>query len=149
MKIKKNIRKIIIGEQPLSSILYYIQGNLRYKIYYSKYSNFFLRKHILEQINYRIHIMNTECYDKGECIKCGCQTTHLQMSNKTCEGLEYPPIVSKRLWNNFKNKRHIIKQNGIIWMLTKDGSLLTIAEKHRDFDIFNRNNKSKTFKFKN
>lgn len=46
--------------------------------------------------------MNSECYTQGSCVKCGCQTTHLQMANKKCDGDCYPPMMNKVLWENFK-----------------------------------------------
>lgn len=85
----------------IKNIVAYIQGNIRYRLYYSKYKPL-IRTHILEQIYLRIKSMNKECYDNGSCIKCGCKTTQLQMADKPCEGACYPPMVSKDKWNYMK-----------------------------------------------
>ena len=84
----------------LKNIFHYVIGNLRYKIYYSNNRNL-IRQHILEQIEFRIKVMNQECYNKGYCIKCGCHTTALQMCSKSCEGNCYPKMMGKKLWNRF------------------------------------------------
>ena len=81
---------------------YYVQGHIRYKLYY-QYS-FLMRKHIKEQIAMRINMMNKECYSRGTCVKCGCKTTHLQMANKICEGDCYPRFFSKAEWKKLKCK---------------------------------------------
>lgn len=54
--------------------------------------------------------MNILCYERGECIECGCQTTALQMANKTCEGNCYPPMMSKKVWENLPNSFKQIKR---------------------------------------
>lgn len=76
----------------------YIQGNLRYKLYYSNTWGWLMRKHIREQIDWRIHIMDRECYKTGSCKLCGCHTTQLQMANKRCDKPCYPTIMSKGTW---------------------------------------------------
>lgn len=95
--------KITIKELTFKNIFYYIQGNIRYKLYYSDLFKWLIRKHIKEQIEYRIKVMNRECYYNGSCIKCGCQTTHLQMCNKACEGSCYPEMFDKVEWMIVKN----------------------------------------------
>ena len=61
-----------------------------------------MRNHIREQIEYRINSMNRQCFEQGSCIKCGCQTTHLQMADKACAGDCYPEMFKKHLWKHFK-----------------------------------------------
>lgn len=85
----------------LSNIIAYIQGKFRYKLYYSCY-NFLIPKHIKEQIDYRIKVMDRECYMKGACKICGCETTALQMANKACPKPCYPKMVNKKKWNRQK-----------------------------------------------
>ena len=107
----------------LKDVWYYIQGNVRYKLwYYNKtryertwYSSVFLIPlhkliplHIKEQIRTRINSMNPECYKSGSCIECGCMTTQLQMANKACEGNCYPAMQNKKNWNLLKNNKIII-----------------------------------------
>ena len=83
------------------NVIAYIQGNIRYELFYSEYKSL-IRSHIIEQIEARIKSMNQECYDSGSCIKCGCRTTHLQMANKPCDGACYPPMVNRDKWNYMK-----------------------------------------------
>jgi len=88
----------------LKNILAYLQGNARYALYYNPHLTVLLRRHILEQIDYRITAMDSECYNNGSCKLCGCQTTQLQMSNKECRGKCYPKMMNKKEWNKFKNR---------------------------------------------
>ena len=81
----------------LENIIAYIQGNLRYKLFYSNFA-FLIRPHIREQIEVRINSMDPICYGNGECKMCGCQTTHLQMANKACDKPCYPEMMSRRNW---------------------------------------------------
>ena len=99
----------------LKNIFYFIQGHIRYELYYSKFV-WLIRNHIREQIEARINSMNKECYNQGSCIKCGCKTTHLQMSNKACKGLCYPSMMNKRKWNLLKNKKIVVRDSKV-WML--------------------------------
>jgi hypothetical protein len=52
--------------------------------------------------------MNPECYTRGECIKCGCMTTNLQMASKACEGNCYPKFISAGRWEVFKQLKSFI-----------------------------------------
>ena len=81
----------------LKNIIAYIQGNLRYKFFYSNFA-FLIRPHIREQIEVRINSMDPICYGNGECKICGCQTTALQMANKACDKPCYPSMLSKEQW---------------------------------------------------
>lgn len=81
----------------LKNIIAYIQGNLRYKLFYSNFA-FLIRPHIREQIQVRINSMDQECYNEGQCKICGCQTTHLQMADKACDKPCYPSMLSKEQW---------------------------------------------------
>ena len=91
------------------NIIAYLQGNFRYKLFYSKYFHWLMRSHIREQIEYRINSMNRTCFENGSCIKCGCQTTHLQMANKSCRGECYPRMHDSHLWKT------LIASPKIIW----------------------------------
>jgi hypothetical protein len=109
----KRIMMIVRGQAKIVDVWHYFVGNYRYNFYYGgklsrKYTFIawlrkrILRRHIKEQIAWRISIMNTECYVKGACIKCGCDTTQLQMANKPCEGNCYPAMMGKFDWKLFK-----------------------------------------------
>lgn len=82
-------------------IWYYIQGNIRYKLYYSKVY-FLFRFHIFDQICARIMSMDMQCYTEGQCKMCGCKTTALQMSNKACDKPCYPAMMNKKQWTRMK-----------------------------------------------
>ena len=97
----------------LKNIIAYIQGNLRYKLFYSNFA-FLIRPHIREQIEVRINSMDQECYNAGECKICGCQTTHLQMADKACDKPCYPRMLSKRDWK-FLKEISCKKIDGIYW----------------------------------
>lgn len=85
----------------LKNIIAYIQGNLRYKLFYSNFA-FLIRPHIREQIQVRINSMDKQCYNEGQCKMCGCQTTALQMADKACDKPCYPEMMDKVTWNKFK-----------------------------------------------
>lgn len=99
-------------------IIAYIQGNIRYKLYYSKYFSWLIPGFIHEQIDMRINSMNPKCYSQGSCIECGCKTTALQMANKKCDGDCYPRMLNKLEWNNLI-KRKLLVVDGFLWKLSK------------------------------
>lgn len=109
MKMITNIKRILDGEAKAIDIFYYLQGHCRYSLYYSKSFAWLIRKHIKEQIEYRVQVMNEECYNTGACIMCGCKTIELQMCNKPCEGKCYPKMMTRKEWKIFKQKHHINK----------------------------------------
>lgn len=81
---------------------HWLVGNIRYQLYYDSRFKWLIRKHIREQIAWRIEVMNPLCYSQGSCIACGCKTTALQMCNKSCEAECYPPMKSKKEWNKME-----------------------------------------------
>jgi hypothetical protein len=104
----------------LKNIKAYIQGNIRYQLYYSKFS-FFIPKHIKEQIQYRISSMDLECYTMGQCKMCGCNTTALQMSNKECDKPCYPKMQTKSNWTFMLNGGTWFDSiNNRMWKLDKN-----------------------------
>jgi hypothetical protein len=101
MNVKTKILLVLKGKRPLIDVWFYVQGNYRYWLYYSKYK-WLLRRHIREQIKFRIQRMKPECYETGACVMCGCETTKLQMANKSCDGECYPPMLKAGSWKHFK-----------------------------------------------
>jgi hypothetical protein len=81
-------------KKKIIDIYSYFQGNIRYWLYYNM--PYLIRPHILKQINYRIEVMNKDCYTKGSCVMCGCNTTMLQMADKQCSKPCYPPMLNKK-----------------------------------------------------
>ena len=110
--ISENSKVIINGKRYYSNnkkinfkdIVAYIQGNVRYKLYYSKF-NFLIPLYIKEQIDSRILSMKPECYSTGSCIMCGCKTTALQMADKSCDGGCYPKMLTKSQWSELKKNK--------------------------------------------
>jgi len=108
----------------MTNVISYIIGNLRYKLYYSKFFSCLIRKHIKEQIDFRIKHMDKECYNSGSCKVCGCTTTALQMAAKSCDGLCYPEMMEENCWKIFKQGRwSCTDKNGSWWLDTADNSL--------------------------
>jgi hypothetical protein len=101
MSMKAKILLVLKGRKPLVDVWFYVQGNFRYKLYYSRYK-WLLRRHIREQIEFRIQRMKPECYESGSCVICGCETTKLQMANKSCDSACYPPMLKAGSWKHFK-----------------------------------------------
>ena len=99
--MKNHLKKLLKGEIPLSDVYYYFQGHLREKLYYSK-CKFLIRKHIQEQFEYRMKVMDKDCYLAGQCKICECSIPALTFCNKVCYGSCYPVMMSKSNWNNFK-----------------------------------------------
>jgi hypothetical protein len=96
-------KKIKVTAKPtIRNMFAFIQGNIRYHIYYKyKWLKWIVPDYIWDQIRFRLLVMDQECYDLGQCKKCGCETTKLQFANKSCDGKCYPPIMSKKQWNEF------------------------------------------------
>lgn len=102
----------------INDVIAYIQGNIRYKLYYSKLC-FLIPEYVREQIMARILSMNSKCFTQGSCIKCGCRTTHLQMANKACNGNCYPIMVDVYMWDYMK-EGNITFIKGNLWKLEND-----------------------------
>lgn len=134
-KILLNLKMLIKGEASLIDVSYYIQGNYRHMLYYSEYSfvRGLMRKHIREQITYRIGTMNPDCLELGYCTKCGCDTTALQMCNKTCKGLEYPPMMNRWQWKKFKDGT-LVKDMENLWHFDRKTLKTTLfKENHNSY----------------
>lgn len=88
----------------LVNIIAYLQGNYRYYIYYEPNLKFLMRKYIRDQIDYRITVMDKDCFNSGSCKLCGCTTTKLQMADKACDKPCYPKMMDEKQWSNFKGE---------------------------------------------
>jgi hypothetical protein len=101
----------------LKDVLYYLQGNVRYQIFYSNFA-WLLRAHVRQQITVRINSMDQECYDTGSCKECGCNTTHLQCCDKACEANCYPAMLNEIQWAHLiAGKYWFDPKTKIIWGL--------------------------------
>lgn len=98
----------------------YILGNLRYKLFYSKYFKFLISKKLKLQYEFRLAVMNEECYQAGSCVKCGCTTTALQMASFNCDGDCYPPFMSKKNWRTFINGGEVTLKK-VVWRYYSKG----------------------------
>lgn len=101
------------NKRKISDIFAYIQGYTRYQIFYSPFG-WLMRKHIFEQIVWRINVMDIECFEQGSCKICGCDTTALQMANKACPKPCYPKMMNKKDWLSFKEQLDKQKKDGKI-----------------------------------
>lgn len=109
-----HLKQLLTGQRSWTDVWHYILGNYRYYFYYGgKLSEKYgwvaslrkrvVRKHIKEQIAWRIEWMDEKCYEDGSCKICGCATTALQMADKPCDKPCYPPMMNREKWKRFKN----------------------------------------------
>lgn len=110
----------------LFNIFAYIQGYTRYRLYYSDTLRWLLPTYIYEQILWRISVMDLTCYEKGSCKMCGCDTTALQMANKSCDKPCYPKMMTRKVWEVFKKVMNI--------KFTSEGNLIDKDDK--EFEEF-------------
>jgi hypothetical protein len=109
-----------MSEFNLSNIKHYLVGNLRYKLHDNKRFNWLIRRHVREQIDFRIKVMNPICYNQGSCEICGCKTTALQMANKACDKPCYPTMMGRMEWDMFKRGGlYFDKDTDIVWQNSK------------------------------
>ncbi len=102
-KILRSLKSIIKGERSLIDIWYFFQGHTREYLYYSK-CRFLIRKHIQEQFEWRLEMMDRVCYSSGQCKICECSIPALTFANKQCEGKCYYPMMTKKQWNDYKTQ---------------------------------------------
>ena len=112
----------------LKNIIAYIQGNLRYKLFYSNFA-FLIRPHIREQIEVRINSMDPICYGNGECKLCGCQTTHLQMADNACDKPCYPSMLSKEQWYVINKNYPVYNEETRLWWSLFNNKFISSAYK--------------------
>lgn len=103
-KIKNSLIDIMKGKRNIVDVWYFLQGHFREKLYYSKWK-FLMRNHIKEQFELRLKLMDKKCFLDGQCKICGCDIPALTLSDKACEGKCYPPMMSKKQWIQFNNKK--------------------------------------------
>ena len=141
MTIIQGLKKILKGERPPIDVWHYFLGHYRYWLWYGGYwskkyeicsiiRKSMIRRHIKEQIEHRIRLMNPACYNSGSCVKCGCEVLHLQMCNKGCEGYCYPSMLNKERWKKYISGGTLSQSNGtwifIETLTTKDGKTVHI-----------------------
>lgn len=100
----------------LKNILHFLVGTLRYKLFYSKF-DFLLGRTLKNQIQFRIDVMDDQCYKEGSCKICGCTTTALQMADKQCPKPCYPPFFDKKTWWMFWGQEKKVLGNGDWWQV--------------------------------
>lgn len=105
-KILHSLKSIMKGEKSLLDVWYFFQGHIREKLYYSKF-RWLIRRHIQEQFDFRMKVMDQECYLAGQCKVCGCDIPALTLSDKQCEGKCYYPMMSKKQWTIYKQENFI------------------------------------------
>lgn len=112
--IRKFLNTIrLIKEDPFN-VWYFIQGNIRYRLYYS--FPFLFSPRFKSMIEERYKLANPECMATGECIACGCDMPNLLFANKQCKAKCYPSFREQR------NMRKI-KDFGIPFIMTDKGNV--------------------------
>lgn len=114
--------KTLKGRVKARDVFAYLQGHIVYYLYYSMF-NFLIPNHIKEQIKSRISSMNLECYLLGNCVSCGCKTTHLQMSSKSCDRRCYPRFLSRTNWKWLQEGNKLFS-DGYLWSLDNDDKFI-------------------------
>lgn len=129
---KKHLKELLTGKRSLIDVWHYLLGNLRYKLFYSKHLKSFIRSHIFEQIEYRFNWMDIDCYVSGSCKQCGCETTKLQMANKSCEKPCYPEMMGRKQWTGFKLFLVPFKDKHGWWVLDSHRGKPLLILRHED-----------------
>ena len=129
-------------EITLKNIYAFFQGYLRWFIWITPiFKRYLMRKHIREQITYRMNSINKECYQNGSCIHCGCEIPQLLMANKTCGGNCYPVMACKKHWAFRKEQPYVYNKDeltGIYWRLEKTTKRFI---KKENYDLGNKRKK--------
>ena len=89
------------------NIFGYIQGNFRKFVEDIPSA---IPKHIYEQIQYRIGVMNITCLENKQC-PCACSVPQKQYEDRSCELNCYGPILKKAEWETFKKENSITKES--------------------------------------
>jgi len=89
----------------LGNIKGFLQGNFR-KILNDLGLEDSIPEHIQEQIQWRIGVMNIECYKNKEC-PCQCSVPAKQFEDRPCENLCYPEMMNETDWRDYKNQHNI------------------------------------------
>ena len=122
--IMKYFLKWCKGEIPKVDAWYFIQGHVRETLYYSRFK-FFIRRYVKEQIEWRMIVVDKECWNTGQCKLCGCSQPALLMSDKTCHKPCYFPMLNRKEWRVFKEYGLYIK-GGKIYNYDKSLQILKI-----------------------
>lgn len=115
MQLKEVISRL--KRDPLDA-WYYIQGTFR--IYLYDNYRYFMRRHIVEQYEWRTKDTPAKACvatDNMSCLCCGCKTPDLMFADKACkarkdqwcldQGLTqcYPKMMTRRQWKKFKTNK--------------------------------------------
>ena len=104
----------------IKNYFYFIQGTLRYHIYYKyKFLKSLVPNYIWLQIETRILSMDTTCFSYGVCKLCGCTTTKLQFSDKPCNKPCYPKMLDEKTFNGLYHykRRYYDEELNIEWTI--------------------------------
>jgi len=102
------------------NVFAYLQGHLRYRLYYSRWFFWLLPGHVREQIGFRIRSMDGECYERGSCKLCGCAVTALQMADRACGKPCYPAMLGRGdwiIWRHVHDGERRCAETGTAWEL--------------------------------
>jgi hypothetical protein len=118
-KIGKNI--MVLKKNP-KIFLYYIIGNYRYQVYYSKNFKWLLRKSVKYNLGTLTHFINKECFNNASCKDCGCDVPQQNFGGKPCDCF-WININGEIKTDYFKTPLRHIKNNNSI-----DFSVLSTKE---------------------
>ena len=105
---------LLKSKHKLLDVWSYFLGNLRFKY------PWIMRKHIKQQIHFRITSIKKECIGNGACIECGCNIPELVYANKHCEGFCYPTMLNKIQWGVLTESGAIYKDKKLWYLNIKN-----------------------------
>lgn len=73
------------------------------RLYFYRKDPTLLPDHIVQQFEWRQDQVPAECLN-GACKVCGCSTPGLFMANKSCDAECYPPMMSRKKWQEYVDK---------------------------------------------
>ena len=130
--LERRKKMIKLEEINPKNVWAFFSGYFRYHLHYRFPLLYllFIRRHIREQITYRINSTNKQCLEQGSCIHCGCAVTALQHASKTCGGICYPEMIGRRRWSKLKEKGMIAKYkaHGYNWEVDHSKKMFFIVE---------------------
>jgi len=83
----------------------FLQGNFRKMMTDLGLDNT-IPEHIQEQIQWRLSVMNIECYNNKEC-PCKCAVPAKQFEDRSCENQCYPEMMNETDWRDYKSQHNI------------------------------------------
>lgn len=90
-----------MAKYTLKNILAFTQGEFR--MFLLRFAPLFIRKHIMEQYEWRGIKADLRCHENKHCVNCSCMVPDVFMANKGCSAGCYPPMMDATHWEWFKD----------------------------------------------